>query len=81
MLLLILQMKGGSIDYIPFQKALVLQGHEADEELKEELAQLEQIVNDRFNNVGLRFDALEVIPFLNKILLTCMPLVQIPPLK
>ncbi len=57
-MLLISQMRGGSIDYIPFHKALVLQGREADEELKEELAQLEQTVNDRFNNVGLRFDAL-----------------------
>ena len=46
---------------MPFQKALVLQGHEADEELKEELEELERTVNDRFNNLSLQIDALGVI--------------------
>ena len=29
--IVVVQIKGGSIDYIPFQKPLVLQGHETDE--------------------------------------------------
>ena len=58
--LLYFQLKGGSIDYIPFHKALVLQGRQEDEELKEELAQLEQVVSDRFDTVNQRFDGIEV---------------------
>ena len=53
-------MTSGSIDYIPFQKALVLEGQEEDEELKKELENLQKVVGDRFNNIIHRFDALEV---------------------
>ena len=53
-------MTSGSIDYIPFQKALVLEGQEEDEELKKELENLQKLVGDRFNNIVHRFDALEV---------------------
>ncbi len=53
-------MRTGTIDYIPFQKALVLEGQTEEEELKQELEQLQKLVGDRFNNIIHRFDALEV---------------------
>ena len=54
------QMTSGSIDYIPFQQALVLQGQEEDEQLKKELENLQKLVGDRFNSLIHRFEALEV---------------------
>ena len=43
----------GNIDYIPYHKALVLEGQTEEEELKKELEQLQ-------SNLVLRLDALEV---------------------
>jgi hypothetical protein len=53
-------MTSGSINYIPFQQALVLQGQEEDDELKKEVENLQKLVGDRFNSLIHRFDALEV---------------------
>ena len=53
-------MTNGHIDYIPYQKALVLEGQTEEEELKKELEQLQKMVGDRFNSLIHRFDALEV---------------------
>ena len=53
------QIKSGNIDYIPFQKALVLESSKEDKELKEELEQLQRAVCDTFSALSHRFDALE----------------------
>ena len=55
-----IQMTNGHIDYIPYQKALVLEGQTEEEELKKELEQLQKMVGDRFNSLIHRFDVLEV---------------------
>ena len=55
-----MQIRSGSIDYIPFQKALVLEGLQEDEELKQELEQLQKSVNETFNTLSHRFDTLQV---------------------
>lgn len=54
------QIKCGNIDYIPFRKALVLEGLEEDKELKKEVEQLQRSVNDTFCTLNQRFDNMEV---------------------
>lgn len=51
-----LQMSSENIDYIPFEKALVLEGLEDDAELRKEVEQLEKTVK----SLALRFDTFEV---------------------
>lgn len=60
MLILFMQIRSGSIDYIPFQKALVLEGLEEDEELKRDLEELHKAVAETFSIMGHRFDKIEV---------------------
>ena len=55
------QISSGNIDYIPFNQALVLEGKEDEgEQLKKELQELRDAMKERFMNLSLRFDALEV---------------------
>ena len=53
-------MTTGNINYLPFEKALILEGQDEENELKKELEQLQKNVGDRFNNIVHRFDAIEV---------------------
>ena len=55
------QINKKSIDYIPFQRAMVLKGKGAeDDELKEELEELEQTVKANFSNINQRFEVIGV---------------------
>ena len=53
-------MQSGNIDYIPFERALILESTKKDEELKNELKQLQKSMDDKFSDMNQRFDALEV---------------------
>ena len=55
-------MKSGNIDYIPFGKAMVLEGRTEEDELKSKLEEIERGLGDRFNSMVQRFDMLEVSP-------------------
>ncbi len=53
----LVQINAGTIDYVPFHKALVLEGQTEEGELREDIEELQKFVSDRFNNIA---DALEV---------------------
>ena len=54
-------MNSGDISYLPFNQALVLEGVEDEsEELRREVKELRYIMKDRFMDLNLRFDAIEV---------------------
>lgn len=58
----IMQISKKSIDYIPFQRAIVLKGKgDHEDELKEEVEELKDTVNQNFSMIKLRFDNFKVI--------------------
>ena len=50
-------MKSGNTDYLPLNQALILEGGEDEgEELKREVQELHEVMNQRFKTMNLHFD-------------------------
>ena len=64
-----MQIKSGSIDYIPFEKALVLESLEEGEELKKEVEHLRESMDEKFNQLS---ESMSVLQVSNDKVVTCV---------